>query len=592
MATPDLGGRARDAGPNADFAGIGRHPVRDRHRARLSARSGRAPAGALRPLSPCRLRADPGRIHRRARAHPRDRRADPRRTAHRFHRQTAGLCHAAAGARGPAGLDVDRQIRRALARLVWARDIGLRGADPKVDRRFCRSWRAMAAERRQLARLRRRGDPQFLLTARRYAGRRLLYSCRLGENDRHARLLVAARPSRVASCAGRRDQRGAGRIRPWPVAGRALSRRLVRRRPDGDRSGFRLPDRRHRRRAELRALCRLLDRSGPLARRRARAGLAEAQPLLPGARARRRRTVPGGLCHIAQAGWGVDRPAPGMADVRAVRGRRTVRLHRPLDRRAHGGGARGTRPPSAAPLPRESALSGQRRAGKLVVTPSSRQLTLDWPHETSWARDDFLIAPENAGALRTLDAWPRWPSPVQLLVGPEGSGKSHLGAIWARLAQASAVSGERLADVELLELARGPALLIEDADQIGPEEAALFHLLNLAREHGASALITARLAPDLWGLKTPDLLSRLRLAPMLTLGEPSPELSRAVLVKLFSDRQLIVDASVIAYIALRIERSLDAARAIVAALDREALARGQRVTRAMVAELLSDAAEQ
>jgi len=134
--------------------------------------------------------------------------------------------------------------------------------------------------------------------------------------------------------------------------------------------------------------------------------------------------------------------------------------------------------------------------------------------------------------------------------------------------------------------------LIEDADQIGPEEAALFHLLNLAREHGASALITARLAPDLWGLKTPDLLSRLRLAPMLTLGEPSPELSRAVLVKLFSDRQLIVDASVIAYIALRIERSLDAARAIVAALDREALARGQRVTRAMVAELLSDAAEQ
>jgi chromosomal replication initiation ATPase DnaA len=226
------------------------------------------------------------------------------------------------------------------------------------------------------------------------------------------------------------------------------------------------------------------------------------------------------------------------------------------------------------------------------VTASSRQLTLDWPHETSWARDDFLIAPENAGALRTLDAWPRWPSPVQLLVGPKGSGKSHLGAIWARLAQASAVSGGRLADAELVELARGPALLIEDADRIGPEEAALFHLLNLAREHGASALITARLAPDLWGLKTADLLSRLRLAPTLTLGEPGLELTQAVLVKLFSDRQLIVDATVIAYIALRIERSLDAARAIVAALDREALARGQRVTRAMVAELLSDAAEQ
>jgi chromosomal replication initiation ATPase DnaA len=105
-------------------------------------------------------------------------------------------------------------------------------------------------------------------------------------------------------------------------------------------------------------------------------------------------------------------------------------------------------------------------------------------------------------------------------------------------------------------------------------------------------LITARLAPDLWGLKTPDLLSRLRLAPMLTLGEPGLELTQAVLFKLFSDRQLIVEPTVIAYIALRIERSLDAARAVAAALDRESLARGQRVTRAMAAALLSDAAEQ
>ena len=225
------------------------------------------------------------------------------------------------------------------------------------------------------------------------------------------------------------------------------------------------------------------------------------------------------------------------------------------------------------------------------MTGPARQLTLDWPHETSWAREDFLIAPENAGALRTLEEWPRWASPVQLLVGPKGSGKSHLGAIWARLAQAGVVGAERLADAALVELAAGPALLIEDADRIGSEEAALFHLLNLVGEHGASALITARFAPDLWGLKTPDLLSRLRLAPMLTLGEPGLELTQAVLVKLFSDRQLIVDATVIAYIALRIERSLDAARAIVAAIDREALARGHRVTRGMVAELLSGAAE-
>ena len=174
-----------------------------------------------------------------------------------------------------------------------------------------------------------------------------------------------------------------------------------------------------------------------------------------------------------------------------------------------------------------------------------------------------------------------------LLIGPSGSGKSHLGAIWARSARARAVAGERLAEAPLLELAEGPALLIEDADRVGAAEAQLFHLLNLLRERGAGVLITAQRAPDLWGLKTADLLSRLRLAPTVQLGEPDLDLTKAVLFKLFSDRQIAVEPSVVGYIALRIERSLEAARGIVAELDREALARGKPVTRSMAAPTAS-----
>ncbi len=141
-------------------------------------------------------------------------------------------------------------------------------------------------------------------------------------------------------------------------------------------------------------------------------------------------------------------------------------------------------------------------------------------------------------------------------------------------------------------LAEAQALLIEDADRSGADEAALFHLVNLARERGVDALITARAPPDAWGLKTADLLSRLRLAPIVELGAPDLELTQAVLVKLFNDRQLAVDPALIGYVALRIERSLDAARALVAALDREALARGGPVTRAMAARLLRDEDQQ
>ena len=224
------------------------------------------------------------------------------------------------------------------------------------------------------------------------------------------------------------------------------------------------------------------------------------------------------------------------------------------------------------------------------MTGASRQLPLDLPHQPSFAREDFLVAAANARALRAIEAWPDWAGRMLLLIGPAGSGKSHLGAIWASVAQATTIEAEALLEMEPAELARSKAILIENVDRIGAGEANLFHLINLARESGAHLLLTARGAPDGWGLKMLDLRSRLRLAPVVTLGEPDAELARAVLFKLFSDRQLAVEPAVISYIALRIDRSLGAARAIVEALDREALARGKAVTRSMAALMFKDAA--
>jgi chromosomal replication initiation ATPase DnaA len=223
------------------------------------------------------------------------------------------------------------------------------------------------------------------------------------------------------------------------------------------------------------------------------------------------------------------------------------------------------------------------------VTGASRQLPLDLPHDPSFAREDFLAAPANAEALKAIDAWPNWAGRMLLLSGPAGAGKSHLGAIWARAAEAATLEAETLVSAAPADLARAKAMLIENVDRVGAGETNLFHLLNLARESGAFLLMTARGAPDAWGLTKPDLLSRLRLAPIVALGEPDQDLARAVLFKLFSDRQIVVDPAVIAYIALRIDRSLGAAREIVEALDREALARGKAVTRAMAALLLKDA---
>jgi len=214
-----------------------------------------------------------------------------------------------------------------------------------------------------------------------------------------------------------------------------------------------------------------------------------------------------------------------------------------------------------------------------------RQLALALPHAESFARDDFLTGTSNADALATIERWPDWADRVLALTGPEGAGKSHLAAIWAEKAGARRVSARALGETDLLGSLATGALVVEDASA-ELDERALFHLLNLVREEDGYLLLTARSAPATWGVALPDLASRLRALPVVTVSAPDDALLRAVMVKLFADRQLSVDENLIAYLATRIERSFAAAREAVAQLDREALRQKRGVTRALAAELL------
>ena len=214
-------------------------------------------------------------------------------------------------------------------------------------------------------------------------------------------------------------------------------------------------------------------------------------------------------------------------------------------------------------------------------------MTLELAPEPGFERENFVVSGSNEQAYAMIERWPDWPDPMLLILGPPGAGKSHLGAIWASIAKAGVQSAAALAAANIEALAAAGPLLLEDADAIGEAETQLFHLVNLMRENGMALVITAKAPPDAWGLRTADLLSRLRLAPTVAIGPPDDALMRAVLVKLLIDRQLVIDTSVVGYIALRLERSLDAARTFIDALDREALARQCRISRAIAADVLA-----
>ena len=220
----------------------------------------------------------------------------------------------------------------------------------------------------------------------------------------------------------------------------------------------------------------------------------------------------------------------------------------------------------------------------------AQQLAFDLPPRRSLGREDFFVAPSNALALAQIDGWRSWPQRKLVLVGPEGSGKTHLAQIWAAGTGAEMLPAAELPLADLPALAAAGAVAVEDADRIAgydAAEAALFHLHNLVLAEGGHLLVTARAAPARWSLRLPDLASRMQASATATLDPPGDDLLAAVLVKLFADRQLAVPPALIPWLVARMDRSLAAAQAIVARLDAASLASGKPVSPMLAGAVLA-----
>lgn len=222
-------------------------------------------------------------------------------------------------------------------------------------------------------------------------------------------------------------------------------------------------------------------------------------------------------------------------------------------------------------------------------TPDQRkpqQLPLAFEHEPASGRDDLVISDPVSAAAGIIDRWPDWPSPVVVITGPAGSGKSHLANVWQQASGARAILDGGPDDA--VTLAGQGAVLFEDADSRPFDETLLFHVINQVRSAGTSLLITARGWPISWGVTLPDLVSRLKAATVVEIGAPDDALLTQILFKLFSDRQLLIDEKLAAYIVSRMERSLKSAQEIVERLDHLALARGVKLSRQLAGEVLNE----
>lgn len=194
--------------------------------------------------------------------------------------------------------------------------------------------------------------------------------------------------------------------------------------------------------------------------------------------------------------------------------------------------------------------------------------------------EDFLPSESNAQAVHWLmQTTPDvWSSHALLLWGPEGSGKTHLLSIWADQMHAVFVQPKTESLENLVAGDKAKAYVIDDVDLIAGDAEAeewLQHFYNATKAESIPLLLSASKVPAEWGLGLRDILTRLKSCQTVALQEPDDMLIHGLLLKLFQDRQLMVDIGVVDYIAPRLERTGTAVRQAVETLD-EASLEGRR----------------
>ena len=214
----------------------------------------------------------------------------------------------------------------------------------------------------------------------------------------------------------------------------------------------------------------------------------------------------------------------------------------------------------------------------------SRQLRLKLDRLESFRREDFVVSPSNDVAVKVMDAWPAWHAGCLALIGPAGSGKSHLALSWARAIGAAVIPAK--GKIELGPL-QGRPVVYEDADRDrARREDILFHLINMAGQPGGGLLLTARSPPAGWPAALPDLRSRLNALPVALIDEPDDLILESVLRKFFRERNIRPTEDVFPYLLRRIERSAPKALEVVKRLDEAADADGRAVSRALARQIL------
>lgn len=185
------------------------------------------------------------------------------------------------------------------------------------------------------------------------------------------------------------------------------------------------------------------------------------------------------------------------------------------------------------------------------------------------APETLVVAEANRDAARLLTGWRDWPGGALALVGPKGSGKTHLALAWALEAGARQIAPILAPDAGAAAFHEAEGRLLIDDPDLARDEAMLWRVLDLAKSKGGAVLLVGASPPGTWPVAIPDLRSRLAALPVARLGEPDEALMDVILRRICREQFIQLSDDAARFLVRRLPRTFEAARLWAVALDAE-----------------------
>ena len=213
------------------------------------------------------------------------------------------------------------------------------------------------------------------------------------------------------------------------------------------------------------------------------------------------------------------------------------------------------------------------------------QLLLNFEYKQNFKDEDFYVNASNYYAFKLINSWPKWEKNFVNIYGAKYSGKTHLTNIFLKKFKGIKIKANSFENKNLNEIKIYENIILDNFDQ-NIDEYLIYSLFNIIDQDNKYLIINSLTPINEMNFKLDDLKSRTKNCLVAKIDKPDDELMFALILKNFSDRQIVIDKKLINFIIKRVDRSYDKIFEFIYKIDEISLKKKKSIDFKIIKEVL------